>query len=79
MCALGAVYEGSGRLSSAILSVTDGLAETDAIMALRRAVDCEQIHEWNDAKGRTNEQVLAAFDRAIVETAPARERELVLA
>ena len=40
---------------------------------LRRVIDLGAygcIAEWNDAPGRTKEEVLAAFDRAIAATAP---------
>ena len=44
----------------------DELARSDNCMRLLRiAIGCLFIHEWNDAHGRTQEEVLAAFDKAI--------------
>jgi hypothetical protein len=41
-----------------------------AYFALRAAVGGMIVGDWNDAKGRTLEEVLAAFDKAIAATAP---------
>lgn len=41
-----------------------------AVVALQDVVG-EDLYQWNDTPGRTKEEVLAAFDKAIAETAPA--------
>ena len=33
--------------------------------ALRRAMNCDNLVDWNDVLGRTQAEVVAAFDRAI--------------
>lgn len=51
----------------------DAPAEFEAMYAFGRAIgigSLPRIYEWNDAPGRTKDEVLAAFDRAIAATAP---------
>lgn len=38
---------------------------TPALKAIRDAIGTPGIAKWNDAKGRTQAEVLAAFDKAI--------------
>jgi hypothetical protein len=57
-CALGAITDGAGlRLQSPELR--------DAEHLLQRVVGDGWIAVWNDSPGRTQEEVLEAFDRAI--------------
>lgn len=56
-CALGALDTATGGPS-------DNTPAYKRMLRVTRAVD-GQLSEWNDAKGRTKAQVLAAFDRAI--------------
>lgn len=55
-CALGAVYVSNSN--SDVRAWVNGHLQ-DVIPPSR------YVHEWNDAHGRTKEEVLAAFDRAI--------------
>lgn len=49
------------------LAVSEWLVE-QAKSAIRAQIDASIVY-WNDAAGRTQEEVLAAFDRAIAEEA----------
>ena len=53
-CSIGAIEWAGG-----------GTAESSAKRALWRAVGTACISDWNDAPGRTQAEVLEAFDRAI--------------
>lgn len=46
-----------------------GGVSLDASRALREVVGGD-VYDWNDAPGRTKEEVLTAFDEAIAATAP---------
>lgn len=41
------------------------LRDGEAFEPFRKAIECRDVLTWNDAPGRTVEEVLAAFDRAI--------------
>jgi hypothetical protein len=45
-------------------------AYRDAVYRLQRAIGTRSLVSWNDAPGRTKEEVLAVFDRAIAELNP---------
>lgn len=48
-------------------------ALSDVCTAFRLAIDMQEIPEWNDAPGRTKEDVLRAFDQALA-SLPVEER-----
>jgi hypothetical protein len=52
-CAIGAITAANGSSSSS------------SEVFLERAVGTDDVPAWNDAPGRTQAEVLAAFDRAI--------------
>ena len=50
-----------------LAAMSDGgsAAGRAAVEFLRIAADCKYILKWNDSPGRTHDEVLAAYDRAI--------------
>lgn len=67
-------YSGSGLLRSVCVCAEGAVCFVDflhrhaAMRALRLAIDpsdLTDVHRWNDAKHRTQAEVVAAFDRAI--------------
>lgn len=65
-CSLGACYVASGYEveGASVLHDGDVTAYATAEKALERAIDSAVIR-WNDSPGRTKDEVLAAFDKAI--------------
>lgn len=62
-CSLGALWRAAGGIGVAV----------DAANALRAGATgslASSISFWNDAPGRTQAEVLAAFDKAIAEVSP---------
>jgi hypothetical protein len=51
--------------SGALIAVGAELISGEAYGFLRRATGARRICHWNDEKGRTHAEVMAAFDRAI--------------
>jgi len=58
-CSVGAIKRASGDTSDS------AIGHHGAWEALSRTTNSESVMEWNDTPGRTKEEVLAAFDRAI--------------
>jgi hypothetical protein len=53
-------------MAGAYMAVAPGLASwEEAEDFLKRAIGEESVPDWNDVDGRTQAEVLAAFDRAI--------------
>lgn len=57
-----ACYCAEGAIAAAAPTL---LAAYAAVAVVRRAAGACCLHRWNDARGRTREEVLEAFDRAI--------------
>lgn len=62
-CALGAIK--SARDPDTYVS-----DEHPAVLALGDVVEDQFVCRWNDEDGRTLDEVIAAFDKAIIQTAP---------
>lgn len=61
-CALGAIHAARGDRSIAEPSWN---TESSVLADVIDATSWSEISEWNDQKGRTHAEVLAAFDKAI--------------
>ncbi len=61
MCPVIAIAECGGRTSTS----SESAAIEAANRAFRKAIFRVSIPGWNDAPGRTEAEVLAAFDRAV--------------
>lgn len=67
-CAMGTIsYVVTGKTNFDADSSDEGLGAREA---LRHAAGSGSIASWNDARGRTKQEVLDAFDRAISATSP---------
>jgi hypothetical protein len=66
---LGALIAASGSAPGAVYGrPVEAIAR--AAIALGQAADTGSLQEWNDAPGRTQAEVLAVFDSALLSLAP---------
>ena len=62
----GDAFCASGAINDSALAGLAGLLARRALRASIRLSEGKSIQRWNDAAGRTHDEVLDAFDRAIV-------------
>lgn len=65
-CALGAILAATGQRTFDV-----GSAGAAAAGNLRRSLSGDSVAYWNNARERTFDDIIAAFDRVILSTAPA--------
>jgi len=58
--------QGAGRVRGSVCAaVAISEAPAEAVLLLQRIVGTPYIADWNDVPGRTKDEILAAYDRAI--------------
>lgn len=66
VCMEGAVGRRNGYCLSSVIKHAIDRLRANAISSMKRSFELPtELTTWNDAPGRTKEEVLAAFDRAI--------------
>ena len=64
-CATGAIVEAAEQFGCGSHGLASGLPMRQAVEIMEQVTGSELVNKWNDEDGRTQAEVLAAFDEAI--------------